>query len=771
MVSQSALALALPMPAWLRALWLLPVLGVMCSIVAAPDWLEPRRLRITLAPGDELLLGREALAALHADSEHLQIRRTAQQDWELVNVAARKAVLWQSVKQRGTQSTRDWPLYAGASFSIGEQRLEVLQVKAQKLVLRSQGQQWHYDGFNLRRNGRYLPACNADWRSMLRHYLTWIPSVRSTWQRPLRLGGGVHCADRLGLPGNAVDSAMIVAQDAGFTLRPGAGTTQQPLILTSSATNAAQPLWQRPIRLSLGDTLIIGRTQYQVSAIAPDLQLTIITRAWYRLATTPPPPLPAGMSITWQAPALWWPALPHGLSAMLLLVSAALLLRYWRTWGALASAVAWVAASVVLYLHSATLPMLWAYALAWGALARWLGAVHSPWSRAALALFTLLYGSGLLALLQLALGAGESGWSRFGAHAAALGAGFGWGAWALRCYLRRGAARSLLLWRWLRVGIYALGAAAILFLLAQAVSGDESGWGGFQPFEMSKLALVLSSAYVLAGASRDAALRRSRTWRVLGYVRPLLLLALLLLVSSFAMIFLRDFSPLVLLWLWSIGLLWAWARAQSRALYRRLGYALALSAISVSSAALLVLQQQPNWFPFDLQAERIQVWAAPELHPHTGYQVRRALDAVRSAGWRGTVWDSAENGSFMHLPAVQDDFMPSFLLQRYGGASALLLVGLQAAWIGILLIIAERARLAGGRGNKLHTFIYLALCGAAALGAAHFLVAWGSNLGFLPVMGQPMPLLSAAGSHLTLLVLPLFALALVTEETIYGHSS
>ncbi len=56
------------------------------------------------------------------------------------------------------------------------------------------------------------------------------------------------------------------------------------------------------------------------------------------------------------------------------------------------------------------------------------------------------------------------------------------------------------------------------------------------------------------------------------------------------------------------------------------------------------------------------------------------------------------------------------------------------------------------------------LYGGAALLGAHFLVSWGTNLGFLPVMGQPMSLLSAAGSHLVLFVLPIVALAVAVEE-------
>ena len=54
----------------------------------------------------------------------------------------------------------------------------------------------------------------------------------------------------------------------------------------------------------------------------------------------------------------------------------------------------------------------------------------------------------------------------------------------------------------------------------------------------------------------------------------------------------------------------------------------------------------------------------------------------------------------------------------------------------------------------------------AALLAAHFLMSWGTNLGFLPVMGQPMTLLSAAGSHLLLLLLPVCVLAALPTRNV-----
>ena len=127
----------------------------------------------------------------------------------------------------------------------------------------------------------------------------------------------------------------------------------------------------------------------------------------------------------------------------------------------------------------------------------------------------------------------------------------------------------------------------------------------------------------------------------------------------------------------------------------------------------------------------------------------------------------------MTIPAVQNDFAPAFFLNRYGGLAALVLAGIQATFVALMLAIADRALERMGRGaggsSALGWFAHFALYGGAALLGAHFLVSWGTNLGFLPVMGQPMSLLSAAGSHLALFVLPVVALAVAVEEKNYDN--
>ena len=122
----------------------------------------------------------------------------------------------------------------------------------------------------------------------------------------------------------------------------------------------------------------------------------------------------------------------------------------------------------------------------------------------------------------------------------------------------------------------------------------------------------------------------------------------------------------------------------------------------------------------------------------------------------------------MAIPVVENDFTPAFFLNRYGGVAALVLVGLQARFILLLLGSADRAlawtRRKDERWIGWGGFAYFTLYGGAAMIGAHLVVSWGANLGFLPVMGQPMSLLSSAGSHLVLFVLPLVALAIAVEE-------
>ena len=63
------------------------------------------------------------------------------------------------------------------------------------------------------------------------------------------------------------------------------------------------------------------------------------------------------------------------------------------------------------------------------------------------------------------------------------------------------------------------------------------------------------------------------------------------------------------------------------------------------------------------------------------------------------------------------------------------------------------------------------LCGGAAFVFGHFLLSWGTNLAFFPIMGQPMSFLSAGGSHLLFFIFPLLAFSAAGAPSIEENPS
>ena len=762
---------------WLLLLWLLPMLALIGTAWWAPAWLEPRVLKISLEPGQTATLGREALRAPYADSEHVLLRREADGGWGLSNITTYKQVLWRSAQGGSAQSIRDWLLRSGATFTVDGYTFRVSEAGKGRIRLQEGGQYWEYDGFRLRLDGRLLPECYPGWRSRWSGFLAAL-GLHDLIRRPLRLGGGVYCADRLGLAEVPIDTVTIAPIGADFVLRPGeAGRPDGATVTVAVGTPKAESLWRRSVPLAVGDDLTIGRTQYRVLRIAPALELAVMARAQRWPAAVVPRLLTPPVEVRWRPVAWLWPPgvdtwiWPLSLAIPLLVLG--LLwpgqagggrridpLARWRLGGTLALA----GICLGLYLSRLTAPILWPYLLAWPALLLWLMTVRSPWSIRLLVVLTLLLGVGWVALLQLGVGAEESDWMRFGGGGAALAGAFGWLTWAGRYIWRRWRPDQRcdirLLARW---GLLVLSGAALILLAGQAGFGDEDGWNGFQPFEFAKLMLVLATAHVLM-----VSIEKWRIHTLFWWVFSLGSVLLLLVASGFALVFLRDFSPLMLLSLWILALIWAYLRTVPRPLWRWGGRAVLLIVVGTLAAGVIWLRQSPGSFPVAVQATRIRAWAMPEQYPHSAYQPRRALEAIRDGGWIGSIWRDSINTQAMRVPLVENDFTPTFFLNRYGGLAGLGLVAMQMALILLLWLIAERALWSARRGTHSSVvpggFAYFVLCGGAALLGAHFLISWGTNLGFLPVMGQPMSLLSSAGSHLVLFVLPIMALAVAVEE-------
>ena len=358
----------------------------------------------------------------------------------------------------------------------------------------------------------------------------------------------------------------------------------------------------------------------------------------------------------------------------------------------------------------------------------------------------------------------------------AIGLGAG-GYLLLRLRLRTGAvmARTRLEWT-----LTLLAAAAMAGLVLQVVFGDETGVFDVQPVEFAKLALTALTAHCIAvGLGWHAAMpeRVNPVLRWLRLAAPALLFAALL---GLALLQVDDYSPLMLLLVWGLAMALAWSLAARQRVVSAglLGVAL-LAVGGIAALRGAGVDQVAQW---GFYADRFLVWLDPLQHPHTGQQMLAAANAIAQGAWWGS--DSLlglsslgqAGGGALAIPAVQDDFAPSFFLNRHGLLAALVLWGLQALFLTGLLQTAARAFAASEQARDfrqawLGRFRCFALCGGAAFVLGHFLLSWGTNLAIFPIMGQPMSFLSAGGSHLLFFICPLLAFSAISAQSLEEFES
>ena len=378
----------------------------------------------------------------------------------------------------------------------------------------------------------------------------------------------------------------------------------------------------------------------------------------------------------------------------------------------------------------------------------------------------LLLATGLLAQLELGLGGTDAAWLRHVQKTAcllAVGAGLG----VQPRLWRRTVVLAQARLEWLLV---LLAAVALAALALQVLFGDETGVFDIQPVEFAKLALSALTAHCLSlGLGAQAMPGGVGRWLRLG--APALLFMVLL---ALALVQVDDFSPLILL------LVWSTAMALSVALASRNGW-LAGSLVGgallcVGGVALLHGAGPEQIAGWAFYGDRFQVWLDPATHPHTGQQMLAGARAIAAGGWWGSdgVLGLASlgqhAGAALRIPAVQDDFAPAFFLNRHGLAAGLVLWLLQALFIAALLQVAAQAWAASVAAGdfrrawsaRLRCF---ALCGGAAFVLGHLLLSWGTNLAIFPIMGQPMSFLSAGGSHLLFFICPLLALGSFSAQS------
>jgi cell division protein FtsW len=771
-------------------------LQVLALLRAPAAWL-PSAISVDLAAGESITLGQRELAAPQTDRNHISLRRDADGIWFIRNLSATKQVVL--LRDSSEQHLGSAALQRMGSFQIDGAVFDIRRADANSVTFTRDGHEWRYDGALLYRDGRPQTSC-PDARLAGKALSIWNRIMPLTIARPLTFGGNLHCDNRLGLAQVTPGAAQISRVNGRLQLTAGNPDGDRAAVLADQAE-----LRKQEAPLDGVNAIMAGHTRLQLSASGN--QLTLHPSRHVKLYSEPELKLPAQVNWQWQQRDLWHGGPANIIYAALAACAAGIAISRLAaqrsaaaaprrgttaTNGAAAPATAtrwqWAAQSgamlaaagvlaaglVALIAQRAGVAPSAACSLLLGgcALLMWL-ALPGRTTLAKTAGVTLL-AIGLLAQLELGLGAPESSWLRYYQKSAALlaiGAGLGG---LLQLWARHHAARGAYLQQRTIEWLLALFAAiALAALAAQVLWGDETGVFDLQPVELAKLALTALTAHCLAlrfnwhnGPQRLA----DQSTRWLQLIAPALLFLALL---GLALVQVDDFSPLILLLVWSTGVGLAYAiAARNRWLAAML---LSGALLAVSAIVYLRLTGSDDLIRWGFYADRFLVWLNPAEHPHTGQQLLLGARAIGDGGWFGadhwlglrTLGQAA--GSVTQIPAVQDDFAASFFLNRHGLLGGLLLWCVQAAFVaGVLLAAIQTYRNGTNARNFRHAWLgrfrYFALCGGGAFVLGHFLLSWGTNLAIFPIMGQPMSFLSAGGSHLLFFLCPLLTFCAISSE-------
>jgi len=145
------------------------------------------------------------------------------------------------------------------------------------------------------------------------------------------------------------------------------------------------------------------------------------------------------------------------------------------------------------------------------------------------------------------------------------------------------------------------------------------------------------------------------------------------------------------------------------------------------------------------QKERLTSFMNPDADRQgSGYQVNQSLIAVGSGG----IWGSSQ-GSQTHLaflPVPQTDFIFAAFAEEHGFVGAL---GVLLLYFIVLMRLTQNAQTAPDRAGG---FLVM---GVVAVLSFHILVNVGMVVGFMPVTGIPLPLMSYGGSSVLFMFLAL----------------
>lgn len=277
--------------------------------------------------------------------------------------------------------------------------------------------------------------------------------------------------------------------------------------------------------------------------------------------------------------------------------------------------------------------------------------------------------------------------------------------------------------RWLEWAYFLYGLnMLLLFLVLELglVRGGAQRWlgvGGFtvQPSEFAKVTTILALARYL-GSRRNAPLNFRQAAGVIGMI----LLPMGLILSEPNLGTATVFLPIALamLLIWGIPL-------------KILGFFLSAVVLAIPFGWEMIA---------DYQRSRLMVFLNPNLDPlGAGYTVIQSKIAIGSGGMLGKGWLAGTQNQLNFLPERHTDFIFSVVGEEWGFLGASVVLGLFAFLFYRGILIASQTRDPFGR---------LLVVGIVTMLFTHVGVNTGMTMGFMPVVGLPLPLFSYGGSWL-----------------------
>jgi len=746
--------------------------------------------------------------AKSAAAEHLVVMRRDGQ-WQFGNKSQNKRVLLTTSRFESRFAER-WTIAEGDRFSLPGVTLDVVKLGADSLTLREakSGREMTWDSKVVPKDEPVTEVCHSGLRRAINGAKWWARNMVPADRPELKLfgvGGGVNCSDRWKMETLAPEAFFITWQAGKFLASPGAMRVETLLARKGQKGQSFSDIVV-PYDGDLGriESMVVGITRYRLEAKPDQITLHPITNRVFFFADEVDPPNKQNLNwigdgsrwLDWLRARLFtitvglaaagfiafvvfygWFQRERGIGSLFLALAAVVpsFLGFWIT-GMLQQSAG--QPDRLLIVTVAIAGWFWAsFILVWAGRLRGL----SGWLWA---LATILAGMGMTTLLQLGAGSDNTRWLRFFGNHAMILALFAWTMAMLAAvpdkYWRR-------LWAFVFTRESLFTALALILMgtmVVQFFFGNEEGLFGFQPVELVKMTLVALLGFVglhiFETRSREVRAYRSSP---LAFLMPYFRVAAIFALIVFAMVAgVRDFSPLIIMftivgcWLWKVGS-WRMERSGLRWLWWSIRPLIIVAVAGVAYGGYKVYQDPTHLPSMVPKKERILVWTQPSFHPHTGAQVLASMDLVGEAGWKGArqKWLDAfgRNGAVMALPEVQNDFVTAFLINRFGGAAGLLLLGTQLALITFIFLMSGAVERNFGRGDfreqQLGVVLGFVLYGAACMYAAHWIISWGNVLGLLPVMGQPMTWITAGTSHLVFFAMFALTIAIVSGWVLRGY--